>query len=267
MYDLKTIKKTLKLLHKYDCQFAKTSRETGIKARTIRRWYNCEKAGLPLLIRPFVHTKKGKRTSEQMKQVCDYYFEHGENISNAVKKFGYPSISCLKLRVKKDKRYKKHKRKIKVNKNNYSEDDKITIVKEFVNRTIPGKELAEKLGVTRETIYIWQRKLTGEKMDIDKNNNKDELLAEIEKLRKERNDLELENKILKKANELIKKEIGVNYGNLTNKEKTIVVNALKGAYSTTALLKKLKLKRSTFYYECTRNLVDKYDDIKEKNNI
>ena len=68
MYDLKTIKKTLKLLHKYDCQFAKTSRETGIKARTIRRWYNCEKAGLPLLVRPFVHTKKGKRTSEQMKK-------------------------------------------------------------------------------------------------------------------------------------------------------------------------------------------------------
>lgn len=267
MYDLRTIKKTLKLLHKYDCQFAKTSRETGIKARTIRRWYNCEKAGLPLLIRPFVHTKKGKRNSEQMKQVCDYYFEHGENISNAVKKFGYPSISCLKLRVKKDKRYKKPKRKIEVNKNNYSEDDKITIVKEFVNRTIPGKELAEKLGVTRETIYIWQRKLTGEKMDIDKNNNKDELLAEIEKLRKERNDLELENKILKKANELIKKEIGVNYGNLTNKEKTIVVNALKGAYPTTALLKKLKLKRSTFYYECTRNLVHKYDDIKEKMKI
>ena len=31
-------------------------------------------------------------------------------------------------------------------------------------------------------------------MDIDKNNNKDELLAEIEKLRKERNDLELKSK-------------------------------------------------------------------------
>ena len=55
-------------------------------------------------------------------------------------------------------------------------------------------------------------------MDIVKSNNKDELLSEIEKLRKERNDLELENKILKKTNELIKKEIGVNYGNLTNKK-------------------------------------------------
>ena len=58
MYDLKTIEKTLKLFHKYDCQFAKTSREMGIKVRTIRSWYDREKAGLPLLIRPFVHYKK-----------------------------------------------------------------------------------------------------------------------------------------------------------------------------------------------------------------
>ncbi len=54
MYDLKTIKKTLKLLHKYDCQFAKTSRETEIRARTIRRWYNCEKTGLPLWWVPYL---------------------------------------------------------------------------------------------------------------------------------------------------------------------------------------------------------------------
>ena len=72
---------------------------------------------------------------------------------------------------------------MKVNKNNYSEHDKIAIVKEFANRTIPRKELAEKLGVTRETIYMGQKKLTGEKMDIVKSNNKDELLTEIEKIR------------------------------------------------------------------------------------
>ena len=45
---------------------------------------------------------------------------------------------------------------MKVNKNNYTEHDKIAIVKEFANRTIPRKELVEKLGVTRETIYVWQ---------------------------------------------------------------------------------------------------------------
>ena len=57
----------------------------------------------------------------------------------------------------------------------------------------------------QEKLFIFGKKINGRKKDINKSNNKDELLAEIEKLRKERNDLELENKVLKKANELIKR--------------------------------------------------------------
>lgn len=49
MHDLKTILKTLALLDRYDGQFAKTSRETGIKVRTIRYWYNKRRDGIPLL--------------------------------------------------------------------------------------------------------------------------------------------------------------------------------------------------------------------------
>ena len=40
MYDIKTIEKTLDLLDRYDGQFAKTARETGIKVGTIRSWFN-----------------------------------------------------------------------------------------------------------------------------------------------------------------------------------------------------------------------------------
>lgn len=58
MYDIKTIKKTLRLLKKYDYQFAKTSKQTGIKVRTIRSRYNKEKRGEPLLIKPFLFKKK-----------------------------------------------------------------------------------------------------------------------------------------------------------------------------------------------------------------
>ena len=39
-------------------------------------------------------------------------------------------------------------------------------------------------------------------------------------LQKEHLKLELENKILKKANEILKKEMGVDYSLLSNKEKT-----------------------------------------------
>ena len=99
-------------------------------------------------------------------------------------------------------------------------------------------------------------------MKIKDNLSKQELILEIEKLRKEKNELELENKILIKANELIKKEIGVNYGNLTIK-KTIVINALKSEYNIKVLLKMLNMKKSTFYYENSRVFNDKYEKVKE----
>jgi transposase-like protein len=43
MYDIKIIKKALRLLKQYDYSFIKVSRELGIKVTTIRRWYNKEK--------------------------------------------------------------------------------------------------------------------------------------------------------------------------------------------------------------------------------
>lgn len=43
MYNLKEIKHALKVLEKYDFQFSKTSKSTGIKARTIRCWHSKQK--------------------------------------------------------------------------------------------------------------------------------------------------------------------------------------------------------------------------------
>ena len=96
-----------------------------------------------------------------------------------------------------------------------------------------------------------------------KNLSKEELTDEITKLKEEHAKLELENKILKKANELLKKEIGANYENLTNKEKVIVISALKSEYKLKTLLLMINLKKSTFYYEIKRIYHDKYSEIKE----
>lgn len=75
-------------MKQYNNQFTKVSRITGIKVRTIKSWYDKEKAGAPLLVRPFIHAKKGKWTKEEREAICDYYFEHGESITKAIKKFG-----------------------------------------------------------------------------------------------------------------------------------------------------------------------------------
>lgn len=71
MYKIKTIQKTLALLKKYDYQIEKTARETGIKSRTIKSWYDKDRKGLPLLISP--RNKLSKFTPMMRKEVIDYY--------------------------------------------------------------------------------------------------------------------------------------------------------------------------------------------------
>jgi len=72
----------------------------------------------------------------------------------------------------------------------------------------------------------------------------------------------MENKILKKANELIKKEIGTDFKNLSNKEKTIIVSALKSDFKINSLLTVLNLKKTTYFYEIKHINIDKYKDVR-----
>ncbi|SAL06483.1 integrase catalytic region [Caballeronia arationis] len=58
-----------------------------------------------------------------------------------------------------------------------------------------------------------------------------ELEQQVVSLRRDIRQLQLEHDILKKANELIKKGMGVNPQFLSNREKTMLVDALKQIYS------------------------------------
>lgn len=176
MHDLKTIKKTLRILKKLDYKYRKTSRLTGIKPQTIHLWHKKQLNGEPLLTRPFVHHRRRKRNDEECKKVIDYYFEHGQSITTTVRKFGYPSKSTLKNWVKKDKRYKKKNKILVRNLNNYSSEDKVRILKSFCSSTATSGKAANELGVTRTTIYNWHKELTGEGMKKEKSKTKEELL-------------------------------------------------------------------------------------------
>jgi hypothetical protein len=57
-----------------------------------------------------------------------------------------------------------------------------------------------------------------------------QLERQVETLRRDIRQLQLEHGILKKANEIIKKDLGVNLQLLTNQEKTRLVDALRDAY-------------------------------------
>ena len=75
--------------------------------------------------------------------------------------------------------------------------------------------------------------------------------------------LQLEHDLLKKANELLKKGLGVSPQLLSNREKTLLVDALKHTYTLAELLVELNLARSSYFYHRARQRIpDKYAEIR-----
>lgn len=69
----------------------------------------------------------------------------------------------------------------------------------------------------------------------------DELAAKIK-------ELELENDILKQTIEILKKERGIDLLRLKNREKTMIIDALRDKYSLSHLIGKLGISKSSYCY-------------------
>lgn len=89
---------------------------------------------------------------------------------------------------------------------------------------------------------------------MKRNNNsppvpeREELERQLETLQRDIRQLQLEHDLLKKANEVLKKDLGVDLQLLNNREKTLLVDALKDLYRLPARLDQLGLARSSYFY-------------------
>src|SRR5690606_21639205 len=143
------------------------------------------------------------------------------------------------------------------------------------NRQESAQALAEKLGVCRPTLYNWKNQLLGPEAPAimkRKNNSppvpeRKKLERQLETLQHDIQKLQLEHDLLKKATELIKKELGVDLQLLSNREKTLLVDALKDLYRLPELLAQLGLARSSYFYHRARvKMADKYLAIRHSIN-
>ena len=76
--------------------------------------------------------------------------------------------------------------------------------------------------------------------------------------------MQLEHDILKKANELLKKALGIDLSLLTNREKTRLVDALRSTYAVAELLCEVGLPRSSYFYHRARlQVADKYIEARQ----
>ena len=152
-----------------------------------------------------------------------------------------------------------------------SRETKQDAVIKLCSRQEAAAAVAEEFGVSRQILYKWKGQLLGDEVypPMERNNKsrpvvtRDSLEQEVESLKNRIHRLQLEHDILKKANELLKKDQGVNLQVLNNREKTLVIDALRATYTLSELFVQLGLPRSSYFYHKTRlRAPDKHADIR-----
>ena len=123
--------------------------------------------------------------------------------------------------------------------------------------------VSREIGYSRMSIYTWYRQyqkygvagLMSSKEQIKRENidvNAENTSAnEISELRSQMKQLQMEVDVLKEALNLLKKDPGINVTELKNREKAVVIDAMKYKYPLPDLLKLLNMAKSSYYYQET----------------
>ncbi len=129
--------------------------------------------------------------------------------------------------------------------------------------------ISEETGYSRASIYTWRRKYQSKGLVALMNSHDDprgilkegtpSSTKELDLLKQQIQDMQLEIDVLKETINVLKKDLGANIDPLKNREKAVIVDALKDRYSLPVLLSKLYLSKSSYYYqEAIINKADKY---------
>jgi len=114
------------------------------------------------------------------------------------------------------------------------------------------REAARRTGISFENIRRWERAGLYATLSVKKEVAMDKLPDELpdnpEELKRIIHDQQLEIDLMKAVVDIVKKGPGVDLTTLTNREKTMLVDALRPTYSLTCLANRLDLARSSYHY-------------------
>lgn len=279
MYSYEDRVKAVKLYIQYDCSFSSVKHELGYpeNRKTLRAWYQEFNKDGDLHER---YTRAQKFTQEQRTEAEEHYYQHGRCISRTIQALGYPSRALLKQWLSEDhpedfQHCSSDKPRVYL-----TQEQKAEAVQDLCTRTGSARSVADKYGVSPCSLYIWKKQFFSEGIstqmpkDNKQNEQKSEaeqireltseaasLSAEAEDLRKQIYYLQMEKDALQMASEIIKKGRGITLDQLTNREKAVVIDALRNRYSLKDLLKLFCIAKSSYcYQEHSIKAPDKYED-------
>ena len=182
---------------------------------------------------------------------------------------GYPSNPMLYHWIEKYPEYlsRPHVRRYK----QATEELKAQAIRRCIMDGEPVRSVAEDIGYTYSIVYQWLRsykeKGTIATMKKPKKAVPSDLqsIESIEDLKEKMLDMQMEIDILKETINVLKKDPGVDQTALRNREKAVIIGALKDKYSLPKLCAKLEISRSSYYYqEAALRAEDKYCEVRNK---
>ncbi|CAI2501471.1 Transposase [Serratia proteamaculans] len=255
MYSYEDRIRAVKLYIKLGKRIAATLRQLGYSTKnTLKSWYReyVQSHDLPA---GYVRLR-AKYSHQQKMSAVEHYLSHGQCLAATVKALGFPRSETLAVWI-----YELHPdaRHVITCRNDlapFEPDVKYQAVSDLCTRDGSTREVAQKIGVSRQILYKWKNNLIGDETYqamrkrhvVPSEEKEDVLLCRITQLEIQVHQLQLERDILTKANELVKKDQGINNLALTSREKTQVVDALRETYPLAVLLDVLKLARSCYFY-------------------
>ncbi len=271
MYSYEDRIRAVKLYIKLGKRLAATIRRLGYPTKnSLIGWYREYEQGRDLQV-GYVRSMF-KYSDEQRKVAVQHYLDHDRCIASTMKALGYPCRETLTAWI--DELHPEVRQRIVGRAPNVQHplELKNAAVIELCTRKASAQEIAQKLAVCRPTLYNWKNQLLGREAPASMKRHNDsapaprpkeltELQQQVDLLQRDIRRLQLEHDLLKKANELLKKGLGVAPQLLSNREKTLLVDALKHTYALSELFAELDLARSSYFYHCARlRSPDKYAD-------
>ena len=268
MYSYEDRIRAVKLYIKLGKRTGATIRQLGYPTKNaLKSWHREFEQGHGLPV-GYVRSRP-KYSAEQKKVAVEHYLSHDRCLAGTLKALGYPCRDTLSAWI--DELHPETRTRVvgKAGSGPLPREFKQAAVIELCTRQTSARAVARKLDVSRPTLYKWKNQLLGPEVpasmklhnDSPSDPERAELERQVQSLRRDVRQLQLEHDLLKKANELLKKGLGVDLPLLSNREKTVLVDALRKTYTLSELFAKLSFARSCYFYHRARlRDADKYAD-------
>lgn len=266
MYSYEDRLRAVRLYIKLGKRVRLTIRQLGYPTKNaLKSWYREFEQRHDL---PTGYARRPRFTEAQRERAVQHYLDNGRCLTATIGVLGYPSRQVLSAWVREV--HPQAGTRVGTSRKLPLAAKQVAVVALCMRQT-SAQSVAEDLGVTRFTLYNWKHRLIGHEAPASMKRRQDpatdaeraELERQVETLRRDVRRLQLEHDLLKKANELLKKDLGIDRRLLTNREKTELVDALRPTYTLPELLRAVGLPRSSFFYHLARfKVADKYAEVR-----